>query len=415
MNEWTEITLGEISNVQTGPFGSQLHASDYVIDGVPCIMPRNIGPHLNFLVDDVPCVGENDVARLKKHKFQKGDIVYSRRGDVEKCAYVTDREKGWLCGTGCLLIRITSNSANSKFISYQLSTPELKGWITSHAVGTTMPNLNTNILQHVPLSLPPIREQLAIVEVLSSIDEKMFLLHRNNKTLQQLAEALFRLWFDLEEHSSTLGKGYLGDFFNETIGGEWGKEFADEQHFLKVKCIRGTDIGDLDNGIPQPPTRFVKELKFDKCKLQPGDIVIEISGGTDDQSTGRSHYVDQNILALLGGKVIFSNFCRLLRPVSSNYTYFLSVYLSIIYQRGDFFNLENGTSGIKNLDLKSFLYKEEFNLPTKEQIETYNKTVSPLFTKVTSNLLQIQKLETLRDMLLPKLMSGSVSVTNSQP
>ena len=96
--EWKEVRLGEIAQIQTGPFGSQLHQSDYI----PCIMPTNIGSQLNFDTYGIAHVSELDAARLSRHQVQEGDIVYARRGDIEKCAYVKPSQIGWLCGTGCL-------------------------------------------------------------------------------------------------------------------------------------------------------------------------------------------------------------------------------------------------------------------------------------------------------------------------
>ena len=102
MSEWKEYKLGEIANIQTGPFGSQLHQSDYVDVGIPSIMPVNIGDRMNISTEKIVYITEEDATRLSRYRVQEGDIVYSRRGDVEKCAYIGKAEIGWLCGTGCL-------------------------------------------------------------------------------------------------------------------------------------------------------------------------------------------------------------------------------------------------------------------------------------------------------------------------
>lgn len=102
---WKKCRLGEVAEVQTGPFGSQLHASDYIANGIPSIMPTNIGDRLKIDRDNIASIKDEDAQRLKKYLVEEGDVVYSRRGDVEKCAYITNQEKGWLCGTGCLRIR----------------------------------------------------------------------------------------------------------------------------------------------------------------------------------------------------------------------------------------------------------------------------------------------------------------------
>ena len=92
MEEWKEYKLGDIAKIQTGPFGSQLHKSDYKSTGIPCIMPCNITANLDICCSNIAYISEEDADSLCKHKTQKGDIIYSRRGDIEKCAYISEKE-----------------------------------------------------------------------------------------------------------------------------------------------------------------------------------------------------------------------------------------------------------------------------------------------------------------------------------
>lgn len=155
---WTATTLGsEVERcggaVQTGPFGSQLHASDYVSEGVPVVMPKDIGGR-RVSTASIARVREDDAERLSRHRLQTGDVVYSRRGDVERHALIGARESGWLCGTGCLLVRLGPDWPSPMFASFALDRPETRAWISQHAIGATMPNLNTGILSAVPLVMP---------------------------------------------------------------------------------------------------------------------------------------------------------------------------------------------------------------------------------------------------------------------
>jgi type I restriction enzyme S subunit len=156
---WPCIDLGELTRrcggtIQTGPFGSQLHAKDYVEAGIPVVMPKDIAGR-RVSTESIARVGVADVERLSRHKLQVGDIVFSRRGDVERHALITERELGWLCGTGCLLVRPGPRWASSGFLSLLLDASRARTWLVQHAVGATMPNLNTGILSSVPLVLPP--------------------------------------------------------------------------------------------------------------------------------------------------------------------------------------------------------------------------------------------------------------------
>ncbi len=155
---WRATTLGAEAErcggiVQTGPFGSQLHASDYVPEGIPVVMPKDITGR-RVTTDRIARIREADAERLSKHRLQPGDLVYSRRGDVERHALVANREIGWLCGTGCLLVRLGPKWPSPAFASLTLDRPEARAWISQHAVGATMPNLNTSILSAVPLVVP---------------------------------------------------------------------------------------------------------------------------------------------------------------------------------------------------------------------------------------------------------------------
>ncbi|MBI3183149.1 MAG: restriction endonuclease subunit S [Myxococcales bacterium] len=156
---WRATTLGAEAErcggvIQTGPFGSQLHASDYVPEGVPVVMPKDISAR-RVSTTDIARIREEDAERLSRHRLLVGDIVYSRRGDVERHALIGERETGWLCGTGCLLVRLGPNWPSPLFASMALDRPQTRAWITQHAIGATMPNLNTGILAAVPVVVPP--------------------------------------------------------------------------------------------------------------------------------------------------------------------------------------------------------------------------------------------------------------------
>ena len=156
---WRASVLGkEVTRyggqIQTGPFGSQLHASDYVADGVPVVMPKDL-LHRRVSTQSIARVRLSDAERLSRHRLRDGDIVYSRRGDVGRHGLVRSREAGWLCGTGCLLVRLGPKWPSTLFTSLALDRPETRAWIAQHAIGATMPNLNTGILAGVPIVIPP--------------------------------------------------------------------------------------------------------------------------------------------------------------------------------------------------------------------------------------------------------------------
>ncbi|MBF6289691.1 restriction endonuclease subunit S [Nocardia cyriacigeorgica] len=208
MSNWRRVTLGELCHeagggIQTGPFGSQLHASDYVATGTPSVMPQNIGDN-RIEIDGIARVSAGDVARLAKYQLELGDIVYSRRGDVERRALVREENVGWLCGTGCLRVRIPDEGIHdARFVSYALGLAESRLWIRRHAVGATMLNLNTSILGEVPLRVPRIEVQRAIAEVLGALDDKIAANDRICEVSRELLAAMFaRMAVDVDAPES---------------------------------------------------------------------------------------------------------------------------------------------------------------------------------------------------------------------
>src|SRR5690606_3374000 len=163
----------------TGPFGSQLHMSDYKAEGTPIITVEHLGDN-KILHNNLPLVGDADRKRLIKYTLREGDIVFSRVGSVDRRAYVRKNEEGWLFSGRCLRVRANNEIVDSRYLSFYFGQESFKETIKMVAVGATMPSINTTILSEVEVCIPPLPEQTAIAEVLSSLDDKIDLLHRQN-------------------------------------------------------------------------------------------------------------------------------------------------------------------------------------------------------------------------------------------
>jgi type I restriction enzyme S subunit len=150
------------SSIQTGPFGSQLHAEEYIDDGIPVVNPSNLVAG-RIIADPGLSVTEAVAARLSRHQLRYGDIVFGRRGEMGRCALVTEAEAGWLCGTGSLRLRPNQELVDPSYLASYMSLPQVCGFLTVQSVGSTMENLNERILARVPLAYPPLPEQRAIV------------------------------------------------------------------------------------------------------------------------------------------------------------------------------------------------------------------------------------------------------------
>lgn len=144
----------ERNGIQTGPFGSQLHMADYSDEGVPVVMPKDL---IGFRIrtDEIARIPESIAEKLSRHRMQPNDIVYGRRGDIGRRAFLMPDQAGWFCGTGCLRIRPHSQAVNGWYLFNYLGQDDVQGIIRGRALGVTMPNLNTGVMASVPVKLPP--------------------------------------------------------------------------------------------------------------------------------------------------------------------------------------------------------------------------------------------------------------------
>jgi len=440
MNNWETVELGEIvklggGKIHTGPFGSQLHASDYVEQGIPCIMPANM---INNRVDvsSIAMISEADAERLSKYIVSEGDIVYSRRGDVTLKALIREQESGYFCGTGCLLLR-PGSKVDSEFLTYYLSTDTMKWWIRQQAVGATMPNLNTGILARIPFRAPSKEEQSALARVISSLDKKIELNNKINAELEAMARLIYDYWFVQFDFPDANGKPYkssggkmvyneelkreipegwevgkLGDWIRSDKTGDWGKETAQGNYTLQVNCIRGADINGLNGkGKVKSPTRYITQKNKHKL-LAPYDLIIEISGGSPKQSTGRISMLTSEVFERFSAPLICSNFCKAISLVDNAYLYNFVYQWNAIYDSGALFGWEGKTSGIKNLLFDSFVTRFSVPLPPEELAKTFYSAIAPIQIKKQKALKENSKLEELKDWLLPMLMNGQVTVSS---
>jgi type I restriction enzyme S subunit len=191
---WKLTTLGELCKddrglIQTGPFGSQLHASDYVQSGFPVVNPT----HLLFNgieTDRLPKISKELADTLSRHYLFEGDILISRRGDFSRFAYIGSKQAGWLCGTGCLLVRLSNPAIDNYFLAISMSLEPIQNYLKQAAVGSIMPNLNTRILSQMPVILPCIEEQRRITEVVRSCEAKIRALEEEEPLRHELFNAM---------------------------------------------------------------------------------------------------------------------------------------------------------------------------------------------------------------------------------
>lgn len=391
---WEKVKLGDVSTcIQTGPFGSQLHQSDYSIMGTPVVMPKDmIGGKI--VEQSIARVEEQHVNRLSRHKVDAGDILYSRRGDVGRCALVTEKEKGWLCGTGCLKVSIDLEKANPKFVFYQLQKPETIGWVVKHAVGATMLNLNTGILESVPVEMPELQEQNKIVDILSAYDDLIENNQKQIKLLEEAAQRLYKQWFiDLRYpgHEITpivdgLPKGWRKEKLVDLATVQFGYAFDGS---LFNSNGNGTPIVRIRN-IPDGFTNdYTTENAPEEYIINNGDVVVGMDGEFHINSwSGDKSYLVQRSCCF--------------RPHNPRIKGWL---LWAIHDPIKFFEKTVVGATVAHLGKKHIDTIELLMGP-----ENLYKPFQDYFNKRQLLLNQNRKLAESRDRLLPKLMNGELEV-----
>ena len=165
------------------------HKDDYQEAGVPVVNPTHLDAgKINH--NSVSRVGHQDANWIERHRLAAGDLLFARRGQIGRMALVTERESGWLCGTGCFLVRVKQPSVDNRFLAHLVSTEPVGTWLSTHAAGAIMPNLNNAVLGRTPVFLPRIAEQREAVAILEAIDRKIDLHRRKRAVPEELFKAL---------------------------------------------------------------------------------------------------------------------------------------------------------------------------------------------------------------------------------
>lgn len=422
MKAWQTHRLGDLvdeggGSIQTGPFGSQLHASDYVAEGIPCIMPADMKNN-RVDVSEIARISEHDANRLKRHIVQTGDIVYSRRGDVTQKALITERENGFFCGTGCLLLR-PGAKIDPAFLTYYLSTKTYQSWIASQAVGATMPNLNTGILSRVSFRAPEKPDQQRIASALSTLDAKIELNQRMNEELEGMAKLLYDYWFVQFDfpmstaQAAALGKRHLTGHpyrasggpmtYHETLKREIPKGWAlttigafsdnfDSKRIPLSKAEREKRPGTIPYYGATEVMDHIDDFIFD------GDYVLVAEDGSVMDDAGFP------VTQFIYGKTWVNNHTHVLRAKNPDNNEFL---LHSI-KRIPVINIMTGS--IQKKITQDNLNAVPLANPTSDCLEAFSKIANTLRKQRTNLEQQTQELTTLRDWLLPMLMNGQVTV-----
>ena len=350
-------------------------------------------------------------------KFRNGDTIMARitpcleNGKTAMINILDENEVGF-GSTEYIVFRAKEGYTTPDFVYYLISSSFVRDPAIKSMVGSSgRQRVQTDVLQALEISVPPLDEQKKIASILKGLDDKIALNNAINCNLEQQAQALFKSWFIDSAESIEWQRGTFSKLIQSTLNGDWGKECPSGNNTEKVYCIRGADIPDVKSGNKgKMPTRYIIPKNYASKKLEAGDIVIEISGGSPTQSTGRCTAITQSLLERYDSGMVCTNFCKAIKPLSE-YSLFVYYYWQYLYDKGVFFSYENGTTGIKNLDFSGFIETEPIIIPPLKRIFDFNYYFQTIQDQIFANGKQIEQLSQIRDTLLPKLMSGEIDVS----
>lgn len=392
-----EKFLRELADIQTGPFGSQLHKEDYVADGTPIVTVEHLGNKM-FSEQNLPRVSNTDKNRLKKYVLKQGDIVFSRVGSVDRCSYVDQKHDGWMFSGRCLRVRPTSE-IDSEYLYYYFCLEETKQFVRNIAVGATMPSINTKLLGEVVVTFPELEQQKRISGILSAIDSKIEVNQKINDNLEQQAQSYFQeLFVDNADPEWTTGT--ISDL-GTVVGGSTPSKAKPE--YYTESGIAWITPKDLSNN----KSKFVSHGENDitELGLRNSSASIMPEGTVLFSSRAPIGYI-----AIAAGEVTTNQGFKSVVPkpeIGTPFVYFfLKNTLPVIegMASGSTFKEVSGST-MKNVPAV---------IPDAETLAKFSDFCAPIFAQQRILEEQNQSLATLRDNLLPKLMSGEIDVSAVQ-
>lgn len=427
---WNMVRAKNLASlIQTGPFGSQLHNHDYVSGGIPVINPLHLVAG-RIKPNAKARVSKEKVAELSRHKLQLGDIVFARRGDLGRSAVVTEREVGWLCGTGSMLFR-PLQEVHPEFISRLIGTPMYKGLLVASSIGSTMANLNPKTFSALPIVLPPRPEQDQIVAFLRAQDAHIA---RFIKAKRELIKLLTEQKLTIIDHAVT--RGLDPNVRLKPSGIEWLGEVPEHWEVALIKHIAdvrfsGVDKHSHNDEMPVRLCNYTDVYKNDRITedmdlmratataaeiarltLKAGDVILTKDSETPDD-IGVPAWVPEDLPG-----VVCAYHLGLLRPVPHRVLgEFLFRSIGSARTAQQFHVLATGVTrfALSKHDVKNAVIA----LPPIEEQQAICRWITdecqPLDDAITRAEEEIQLIREYRDRLIADVVTGQIDVRGWRP
>lgn len=410
---WPRVAVGDLVNkgeasLQTGPFGTQLSAAEYVPEGIPVINVRNVG--FGDVRDaDLEYVSEAKADQLHHHILRRGDIVFGRKGAVERHALIQEAQDGWVQGSDCLRLRLKSPRFHGRFVSFYLRTQAHQDWMQALcAFGATMSSLNQDIVNRIQLPCPPLPVQEKVTAVLGAYDDLIANNQRRIALLESMAEEIYREWFVRMRfpgaQPDTFDKGLPPGWTNEPIGTAFkfyggATPSKDVNRYWKdgdVHWFTPTDITGAEGVFLESSGEHCTEEGLASCSatLFPAYSVMMTSRATIGAIGINTEPACTN-----------QGFITCIPNERYPLTY-LYQWLKLAKQ-----HFEMLSSGATFAELTKGTFKRiRILTPDKALVADFERRVRPMFNEMEALLKSNKRLKAMRDALLPRLISGKLRV-----
>ena len=385
-SEFPTMKLSALAEIQTGPFGSQLHKEDYVKKGTPIVTVEHLGSK-NFTKQNLPCVSDKDKKRLSKYILKTGDIVFSRVGSVDRCSYVSKSYDGWMFSGRCLRVR-PGKMLNAEYLYYFFLLDSTKQFVRNIATGATMPSINTKFMGEVPVVVPPLTVQEKIVDVLRNLDDKIQLNTEINKNLQAQANTIFSKAYN----ASTDQQPFTSAI--KVLGGGTPKTGNTDYWNGSIPFFTPKDVGDP---YAFRTEKYITESGLEHCnsRLYPINTSFVTARGTVGKVSlaGAPMAMNQSCYALVSDVVdpLMVYFYALKAVTSLKHKASGAVFDAIVTRDFD---------------------TEVIHVLSDSDSQRVIEAITPMMKTIHNNATENIRLSELRDTLLPRLMSGEIDVSD---
>ena len=381
----------------------------HILIATNCIKNENLYPSY----EKIRYLSEETYQNWFRAHPKPGDILFVCKGTPGRVCMVPD-PIDFCIAQDMVALRANEAIVYNKYLLVVLRSARIQKQIEQTSVGDVIPHFKKSFFNQLLIPIPPMQIQRIIGDYYFVFSEKVEINNKINDNLQQQAQALFKKWFVDNPDAISWKEGTFSNLIEKTISGDWGKDSPSGNNTEMVYCIRGADIPEVRAGNKgKMPTRYILPKNYAAKQLVDGDIVVEISGGSPTQSTGRAAAVSDALLARYDKGMVCTNFCKALKP-RAGYSMYVYYYWQYLYDRNIFFSYENGTTGIKNLDINGFIETEPITIAPEDLVEKFDAVCQTVFSKIYANGMENEQLALVRDTLLPKLMSGEIDVSAVQ-